>query len=86
MKSKRIGKGTLDVEVTHISMGGVWVLINDKEYFLPFEKFPFFKDATVGAIHNVQFVNDDHIRWPDLDVELSLDSMGTPETIPVYSK
>lgn len=86
MKSKRIGKGTLDVEVTHISMGGVWVLINDKEYFLPFKKFPVFRDATVGAIHNVQFVNDDHISWPDLDVELSLDSMGTPETIPVYSK
>ena len=60
------------------------MLINDKEYFRPFEKFSFFRDATVRTIHNVQFVNNDRIRWPDLDVELSIESIGNPEIIPVF--
>jgi hypothetical protein len=75
MKSDLVGKTTLDVEVTQIDMKGIWVLIGDNESFLPFEKFPYFKDATVSAIHNVQLVDERELHWPDLDVDLSVDEI-----------
>ena len=86
MKSNLSGKSTSEVEVTHISIGGIWLLIDDKEFFLPFEKFPWFRDATVGAIHNVQLVNDRDLHWPDLKIDLSVESIGKPEHVPQLAK
>jgi hypothetical protein len=84
MKSKPSGKGTSEVEVTQISIGGIWILIDDKEYFLSFEEFPRFKDATVSEIHNIEMVNDRQLHWPDLKLDLSVDSFGKPEHVPQY--
>jgi len=33
MKSEAVGKVTLDVEITNIDMQGIWLLMNDKEFF-----------------------------------------------------
>jgi hypothetical protein len=85
MKSKHAGKNTSEVEVTHISIGGIWLLINDKEFFLPFEKFPWLKEATVAKIHNVEF-HKDHLHWPDLDIDLTLESIEHPARFPLVSK
>ena len=84
MKSKLTGKRISDVEVTQISIGGIWILIDDKEYFLPFEKFPWFKNANVGQIHNVQLLNDHELHWPDLNLNLSVESLGQPDHVPTY--
>lgn len=86
MKSERVGKVTLDVEITNIDMQGIWLLLSDKEFFLPFERFPWFREATVGQIHNVQVVNGHQLRWPDLDKDLSVDSMGLSKIIPTFGK
>ncbi len=86
MKSKRSGKGTSEVEVTQISIGGIWLLIDDKEFFLPFEKFPQFRNATVGSIHNVQLMDNRNLHWPDLKIDLSVESIGKPEHVPQLAK
>ncbi|HEY2974645.1 MAG TPA: DUF2442 domain-containing protein [Pyrinomonadaceae bacterium] len=86
MKSKRSGKSTSEVEVTQISIGGIWLLIDDKEFFLPFEKFPRFRNATVGSIHNVQLVDNGDLHWPDLKIDLSVESIGKPEHVPQFAK
>lgn len=86
MKSKLNGNDTSEVEVTQISTGGIWLLIDDKEFFLPFEKYPRFRNATVGAIHNVQLVNDRDLHWPDLKIDLSVESIGKPEHVPQFAK
>jgi hypothetical protein len=86
MKSKRSGKSTSEVEVTQISIGGIWLLIDDKEFFLSFEKFPRFRNATVGSIHNVQLVANGDLHWPDLEIDLSLESIGKPEHVPLFAK
>ena len=44
------GRGTLDVEVTNVSKHGFWLLIHEREIFLPFEKFPWFEDAPIGNL------------------------------------
>jgi len=84
MKSNHDGKSTLEPEVTQIDRQGIWILIDDKEYFLSFEKFPRFRNATVGEIHNVQIVNDHELHWPDLKLNLSIESFGKPEHVPQY--
>ena len=84
MKSEVVGKATSDVEITNIDMQGIWLLMNDKEFFLPFERFPWFRDATVGEIHNVRLEGDSELLWPDLKVRLPVATIGTPTLIPVF--
>jgi hypothetical protein len=77
---------TSEVEVTNISRHGLWLLVGDEELFLPFDEFPWFKDASVQAILNVERQGPDHLYWPALDVDLALDSIRHPEQYPLISK
>jgi uncharacterized protein DUF2442 len=85
MNSSVGGKSTLEAEVTHIDMQGIWILIGDKESFLPFETFPWFRDASVGKIHNVE-LNNNHLYWPDLDIDLAVESIEHPEQFPIVAR
>ena len=80
------GDVTLDVEVTHISAHGIWLLSGEKEYFLPYDQFPWFRDKTVREILNVQEVAPGHFYWPDLDVDLSTEIIEHPERFPLVDK
>lgn len=86
MKSKLGGKSTSEVEVTQISISGIWVLIDDKEFFLSFENFPRFRSAMVGEIHNVQLLNNGNLNWPDLEIDVSLETIGEPEHVPQFTE
>ncbi|MEM6431524.1 MAG: DUF2442 domain-containing protein [Deinococcota bacterium] len=86
MNSSTLGKNTSNIEVTHISAHGVWLLANDKELFMPYDDFPWFKEAKVREILNVQQVSESHFYWPDLDVDLSEDIIRHPEHFPKVSK
>ncbi len=80
------GAATLEAEVTNISQHGFWMLIDGRELFLPFEEFPWFKQAPVAAILNVQRTAPGHLYWPDLDVDLAVDSIEHPDRYPLKSK
>ena len=73
-------------EVTNIDRFGFWLLVGDKEYFLPYKDFPWFQNATVDQILNVQLLHNDHLHWPNLDVDLSLDVLAKPEAFPLIYK
>ena len=79
MKSLKRGKNTLKPEITNISEYGFWVFLNGKEYFLPFEQFPWFKAARIGQITNVELLHKSHLYWPQLDVDLSINIIEHPE-------
>ena len=86
MKLKMHGKNTLSAEVTQISPHGIWLLVKGMEYFLPYEDFPWFKKGSVKQILNVQLLHGFHLRWPDLDVDLELDSLERIEKYPLIYK
>ena len=86
MKSETLGRDTSEVEVTQISKHGIWLLVHEKEQFLSFDNFPWFKDAAVSAIHNVELLNEHHLYWTDLDVDLSVESIEHPERFPLIAK
>ena len=78
MKSNKVGSGTSVAEVTNISSHGVWILADGHEYFAPYDKFPWFKGATLSAVQNVEFSHGHLLSWPDLDVDLSLEILTNP--------
>ena len=86
MSSAKPGPITSDVEVTNISRHGFWVLLAGRELFLPFEEFPWFRSAPVEAILRVERPQPNHLYWPDLDVDLSVDSIEHPERFPLSSR
>jgi hypothetical protein len=75
----------LETEVTNISSHGLWILSNEKEYFLSYEQFPCFKDKTVNDITKVESFGQGHLYWENLDVDLSLDMIEHPERFPLQS-
>jgi len=72
--------------VTHIAQHGFWLLLSDRELFLPFQDFPWFKEAPVSAILNVKWPQPHHLYWPDLDVDLAVESIDHPERYPLVSR
>ena len=76
---------TSEVEVTNISKHCFWVLLGNEELAIPFTEFPWFKDATVEQISEVQWPSANHLYWPKLDIDLSVESIRNPENFPLVS-
>ena len=86
MKSTKLGKRTSEVEVTNVSEHGFWLLIHGQEHFVAFEHFPWFQEAKIGELCNVEMPSQHHLYWPALDVDLAVDSIQHPERFPLVSK
>ncbi len=83
MKLKTHGQSISEVEVSHIDIHGLWLAVGDKEYFLSYDEYPWFKEAKVGEILNVQLLHGFHLHWPELDVDLEIDSLSNPQQHPL---
>ncbi len=80
------GSATSAVEVTNVDPRGLWLLLGDEELHLSFVDFPWFKKATIEQIADVQRPTEDHLVWPQLDVDLSVQSIRDPAAFPRVSK
>lgn len=76
---------TSPVEVTDVSKHGFWMLIEDREVFLPFGMFPWFRDAPIGQLLNVTLPQPHHLYWLELDIDLAVGSIDHPEKFPLVS-
>jgi hypothetical protein len=79
------GIATLAAEVTNISPLGLWLLVDEEEFLLPFEDFPWFRSATVAQLSQVERLSEDHLYWPALDVDLSVASIRDPASFPLVA-
>lgn len=86
MKSQRLGRNISEVEVQDISKHGIWLYVKGAEYFLSFKDYPWFKDAKVPEIYNVELHNGVHLYWRDLDVDLEIELLKHPERYPLIFK
>jgi hypothetical protein len=77
---------TSAAEVTHISRHGFWMLLGEEELLLPFEHFPWFRRATIEQITHVERPTPEHLYWPDLDVDLAVESIRRPGDFPLISR
>lgn len=81
-----LGTVTLEAEVTNVSTHCLWLLLGDEELAVPFSEFPWFKKATIEQLSDVQRPTPDHLYWPQLDVDLSIQSIRRPEDFPSVSR
>ncbi len=86
MKSAKRGRSTLAVEVTNVSPHGFWLLIEERERFVSFEDFPWFRDTTIAELTNVKLPSAHHLYWPKLDIDLAVDSIDHPGRYPFVSR
>lgn len=86
MKSIKRGKNTLVVEVSNISAHGFWLFVVDREFFIPFDENPWFKEGKISSLLNVELLHGHHLHWPDLDVDLELESLIDPKRYPLTCK
>lgn len=75
--------GARNVEVNRSDSRGLWLLVDGEEHYLAYDEFPWFADATVRQISNVERPRPDHFYWPELDVDLTLDMIDHPEKYPL---
>lgn len=80
--------GTLTsvAEVTHVSKHGFWWLLDAEELLVPFEQFPWFRQATIEQLSDVRWPTPNHLYWPQLDADLSVESIRNPAAFPLVSK
>jgi len=75
----------MSAKVSHIFRYGIWLLVQGREMFLSYTEFPCFKDASVSAVLNVQLPQSYHLYWPDLDIDLAVESIDHPERFPLVT-
>jgi Protein of unknown function (DUF2442) len=80
-----LGLNTFQPEITHVSAHGLWLMVDDEELHLPFALFPWFKSATIAQISALERPSENHLYWPELDIDLALDSIKYPENYPLIA-
>ena len=80
------GTATSQAEVTHVSKHGFWLLLNNEELLVPFAEFPWFRQATIEQLSAVEWPSANHLYWPQLDVDLSVESIRNPQAFPRVSR
>ncbi len=88
MKSAKRGSATSTAELVHVSSRGFWIMLDPpgREFCLPFEDFPWFREATIHQLGHIEVERQHLIRWPDLDVDLDVDRIEHPERYPLVAR
>jgi hypothetical protein len=79
------GTITSAVEVTNVSVHGFWLLVGDEELSVSFSEFPWFRKATIEQLSDVRRPTENHLYWPQLDIDLSVESIRDPSAFPLRS-
>lgn len=86
MKSEAHGKRISRASVRRIARTGIRVEVDDQAYFLRYIHFPWFKEANSQEVREIELIGPDHLRWPALDIDLSLESIRNPDRYPLISR
>ena len=75
-----------EVSVLMINAQGIMISVQGCDYFLSYNRIPWMQDAPIRSVLNVQVSGPEAIEWPDLDVDLEIDSLRHPERYPLVIK
>ena len=73
------------VEVANVTQHGFWILLEDEKLFLSYVDFPWFKKAMIEQLLCVERPSENHLYWPQLDIDLSVDSIRDPGAFPLIA-
>ena len=69
-------------QVTSIEQDGFWLLTEEGEFFVSFDRYPAFQKAKIEQVFNFER-DDDAFYWPELDIDIELDALKNPEKYPL---
>lgn len=72
--------------VLMINNQGIMISVAGNDYFLSYNRVPWLKDATVRNILNIKMLGKNAVEWPDLDVDLEVESLKHPERYPLVMR
>lgn len=72
--------------ITAITNIGFFILIKDKEYFVPFSEYPLFRKATIEIIYNYKMLSPKQIYWEALDCDIELEALEKPDQFTLIYK
>ena len=76
----------VNAQVASVSLLGFWLILGAEEFFVPFAEFPWFRNVPVSKLANVQRPEPHHLHWPDLDIDLAVDSIRDPKKFPLIAR
>ena len=63
-----------------------WLLLDGEELLVPFAGFPWFKKATIEQLTDVEWPSQNHLYWPQLDIDLAVESIRHPDAFPLVAR
>ena len=76
----------ISASVLMINNQGIMISVEGNDYFLSYNRVPWMKDATVRNILNIKMSGKNAVEWPDLDIDLEIDSLKHPERYPLVMR
>lgn len=77
---------TTSVSVLMINSQGMMLSVLGQDYFVSYNRVPWLRDARVSSALNVRMCGQNAIEWPELDVDLEIESLKHPERYPLVMK
>ena len=74
------------VSVRSIMPDGIFLTVCENDYYVSYSRLPWFREAKIMDIFNVEMIGDYAVRWDTLDVDLEIDSLKHPERYPLVMK
>ena len=74
------------VAVLMINAQGMLITVQGQDYFISYNRVPWLRDARISSVLNVRMSGPRAIEWPDLDVDLEIESLRHPERYPLIIK
>ena len=85
MSFKNNTNGT-SVSVLMINAQGIMISVGGQDFFLSYNRIPWMREASIKDVLDVQMCGSEAIEWPNLDVDLEIDSLRHPERYPLLIK
>ena len=70
-------------QATAVEPQGLWLLVGEEEYFVPFADYPQFRRASLEHVFAATIIGPGQLRWAALDVDIELEALVAPERYPL---
>lgn len=78
--------GNTSVKVLTITAKGILLSLPQGDFFLGYNHYPWFENASVKQVFDVKMETPRSIRWDDLDVDLEIESILHPNRYPEIAR
>ena len=86
MKFSRGGRSTFPVSVGALNRRGFWLRLGTRRVFVAYRASPWFRELTVRELARVRRPAPNHLRWPEFDIDLEVESIERPDEFPLVEE